>query len=979
MSDTLEILLLEDSPADAELISEKIRKEGVKFNMRTVDSNDAFEKALQKLKPDIILSDYHIPKFDGPVALAIVKEKYPEIPFIFVTGAIGEEEAVETLRAGAVDFVLKRNLARLAPAILRAVKESIVSRERRSLFHTLKDKEERYNSLIENLPVGVFRSTMTKPGRFLHVNKALARIHEVDSVEEMMTMPLEYLYADPEDRTLLLADIKGTGFVGGRNIRYKTKSGRTIWGSITARGHRNAKGELDWLDGILEDVTEKIEVEKEREKILQRQNGINLLQRSLLVPAPLDKKLKIITDSIVDLFDADFCRIWLIRPGDLCARECIHASVLEGPHVCRFRDRCLHLISSSGRYTHTNGEGHRRVPFGCYKIGLIASGKEHKFVTNDVESDPRVHNHEWAHELGLVSFAGYQLRVPEGETIGVLAVFARHPVLHAEDMMMDGLSNTIALVVQQAEVQEALVRASDEWKRTFDAVPDLIALIDSHHRIVRVNKAMADRLKCSSEQLTGSLCHQAVHDSSAPPDFCPHSRLLASRKQEFAEVVEDRLGGIFDVSTTPQFDADGKLVGSVHVARDITDRKRVEMELRRTNEELDLLVNSIGSIIIGVSIKDRITHWNPVAEEMIGIKSGDIVGRRLVGCSIDWDWRRIYEAISSSVSEDRTVRLDDVKYRRRDGKEGLLGLSINPLKRGGEVLVGFIILGRDLTEQRKLETQLLQARKLEAIGQLAAGVAHEINSPMQYVGDNLKFMTRALHDIINLQKSFVSQMDSASSGNDYREVAVSLLERMKAIDLEYLMQELPRAAEQSLDGVTRVSRIVQSMKAFAHPGTGSKLPANINKSIESTATVSRNEWKYDCDLSLELDPALPDVPCFEAELNQVVLNLIVNAVDAIRDVKATKAEFQGAIKIRTGVEDGYAIISIADNGTGIPGVIREKIFDPFFTTKEVGKGTGQGLAISHSIIVDKHGGSLDFESETGKGTVFIIKLPLAAD
>ena len=201
--------------------------------------------------------------------------------------------------------------------------------------------------------------------------------------------------------------------------------------------------------------------ESELGKELKWQQDINMLRQLLLAPVALHNKLKAITDGIVRIFNADFCRIWLIRPGDLCEKGCVHAGVKEGPHICRFRDKCLHLMASSGRYTHMDG-GHARVPFGCYKIGLIASGEEHKFLTNDVVNDPRVHNHEWARELGLVSFAGYQLKIPDGETIGVMALFAKHPILPNEDAILDNLSITIAFVTQQASAKDGLDKAYAE-------------------------------------------------------------------------------------------------------------------------------------------------------------------------------------------------------------------------------------------------------------------------------------------------------------------------------------------------------------------------------------------------------------------------------------------------------------------------------------------------------------------------------------
>jgi len=216
------------------------------------------------------------------------------------------------------------------------------------------------------------------------------------------------------------------------------------------------------FNGIVQDISGRKNVEAEREIALKWQQEANALRQSLLAPAALQDKLKTITDGIVRIFDADFCRIWLIRPGDLCEKGCTHAEVKEGSHVCRYRDRCLHLMASSGRYTHVDGKGHARVPFGCYKIGLIASGEEHKFLTNDVVSDPRVHDHEWARELGLVSFAGYQLKVPGEETIGVLALFARHSILLIEDAMLDSLSATAAFVVQEAAMDEMLKNSQEQ-------------------------------------------------------------------------------------------------------------------------------------------------------------------------------------------------------------------------------------------------------------------------------------------------------------------------------------------------------------------------------------------------------------------------------------------------------------------------------------------------------------------------------------
>jgi signal transduction histidine kinase len=200
------------------------------------------------------------------------------------------------------------------------------------------------------------------------------------------------------------------------------------------------------------------------------------------------------------------------------------------------------------------------------------------------------------------------------------------------------------------------------------------------------------------------------------------------------------------------------------------------------------------------------------------------------------------------------------------------------------------------------------------------------------------------------------------------------------LDLHYLQEEIPKALQQSLDGVARVSKIVSAMKDFSHPSLGVKGSVDLNHAIESTVTVCRNEWKYAADLALDLDPALPLVPCFADEFNQVVLNMIINATHAIEAASAEREDgAKGLIRIVTRQVDQHIEVHVSDTGAGIPESILDHIFDPFFTTKAVGKGTGQGLAIAHSVIVDKHKGRIRVETELGKGTTFILELPLDAN
>jgi hypothetical protein len=225
-------------------------------------------------------------------------------------------------------------------------------------------------------------------------------------------------------------------------------------GDLNARMPENSQIKLfqslaSGTNQLIATVQAEIEYHKRVEKWI---HGLNRMKDRLLEPGSLSRKFKCITDSVVETFDADFARIWIIKPGDLCDSGCIHAEVKEGPHVCRHRDRCLHLVASSGRYTHIDGKTHRRVPFGCYKIGRVAAGDDAKFITNNVTTDPRVHNNEWAKECGLVSFAGYRILSVEGVPSGVLALFAKHEITNEEDSFLETLAGTVSHILQIAHL-----------------------------------------------------------------------------------------------------------------------------------------------------------------------------------------------------------------------------------------------------------------------------------------------------------------------------------------------------------------------------------------------------------------------------------------------------------------------------------------------------------------------------------------------
>jgi signal transduction histidine kinase len=280
-------------------------------------------------------------------------------------------------------------------------------------------------------------------------------------------------------------------------------------------------------------------------------------------------------------------------------------------------------------------------------------------------------------------------------------------------------------------------------------------------------------------------------------------------------------------------------------------------------------------------------------------------------------------------------------------------------------------------ERQRMEIQLRHAQKMESIGQLAAGIAHEINTPTQFIGDNTRFIRDSFDDLKPLLDAQTRLFAAAQAGAVPLALLAEVENATKAADVDYLSEEIPKALGQSLDGIERVTNIVRAMKEFSHPGATEKTAIDLNRAIESTLTVCSSEWKYVADLVTHFDMSLPPVPVLPGEFNQVILNILINATHAIADVVGDGGNGKGAITVSTHRNGDWAEVRLGDSGTGIPEHARSKVFDPFFTTKGVGRGTGQGLAIAHNVIAEKHNGTIHFETETGKGTTFVIRIPLA--
>ncbi len=414
--------------------------------------------------------------------------------------------------------------------------------------------------------------------------------------------------------------------------------------------------------------------------------------------------------------------------------------------------------------------------------------------------------------------------------------------------------------IKDVKVQERLLlHAKREWERTVDALPDLIFIVDRDHRITRINKAMRDRLDMAYDEVLGRPCFYCFHGCHRVMEQCPHELLMNDCKQRTVEIEEERLGGFFELTVVPYYDAEGELAGSVHIARDVSAQKQAQKD------------------------------------------------------------------------------------------------------------------------QEKLQARLLHSAKLESVGQLAAGIAHEINTPTQFITANIDFLDEAFTKAEELCTALLDVLTAVKQGKVAPEQFEAIESLLDELDWAYLQEEIPLAISQSKEGLQRVTSIVQAIKEFSHPGSKQKVSADLNKIIKTTITVARNEWKYVATVDTHLDPILETIPCHADEIGQVFLNILINAAHAIESKQGEYPENRlGRITITSAQCEHYAEIRIADNGPGIPPPIQHKVFDPFFTTKQVGKGTGQGLAIAHDVVTTKHGGTLSFETSPETGTTFIIRLPRGA-
>ncbi len=665
----------------------------------------------------------------------------------------------------------------------------------------------------------------------------------------------------------------------------------------------------------------------------------------------------------------------------------VHGSVpgLEGDEI-RARLEETHLTTDPD------------VPGGRGLVGQAC--REARFAfSNDIQSDPRMR--PWqalAETWGIRGSAAFPLIV-RGQVRGALAIYAIEAGAFDSEVMdlLDRVTEDISLAIERLEQSrrwsevEGRLRISERlFSATLDSLSAAIAILDEKGRILAVNAAWLDFQDAGNPLVHGRSPgedYRAVCSS-----FLDQDGPLATFVLGVLEVIEggqERFTGDYPVvgtgtshwyaATVQRFSLEG-LNRTVVAHREVTDRKQVEDRLRHSELLFRMITENAQDLVALLDGEGRCLYAGASHLSLLGFTMSDLITMNPLEIVAEPDRDRMAGILRGIAEGSLDAAITEYQLVRKDGSHIPVESRITAIRDAPDGGTSILVVARDISERlaaeqdrRRMEAELSQAQKLESIGQLAAGIAHEINTPTQYIGDNLHFIADGLRDLEGLMDLLIALGPGAPEKDPDLQ---ALRERMAAADLDYLRAELPKAAEQSLEGVARVSKIVNAMKEFSHPESEEKIMADLNRAIESTVAISRNEWKYVADLELDLDPGLQAVPCHPGGINQVVLNLVVNAAQAIGEVVGHSGG-KGRITVRTRTEGSWAVIQVEDTGPGIPEAVQARIFDPFFTTKGVGKGSGQGLSIARSVVVDKHGGTLTFDTQPGQGTLFTVRLPLA--
>ncbi|MBI3392148.1 MAG: PAS domain S-box protein [Nitrospirae bacterium] len=513
------------------------------------------------------------------------------------------------------------------------------------------------------------------------------------------------------------------------------------------------------------------------------------------------------------------------------------------------------------------------------------------------------------------------------------------------------------------ELFAVVERAKKEWQSTFDAMDDPLAIVDEAGLILRTNRAFFEGLGVTPQAVLKAPLLEAIHDDPAGEAAANLAGRIVSGAPSVVPAGPVRLKGNFMVRISP-LPADGANPSRrVVVFHDMTETRGLEKALLQEKEFSHDLVSRSPLLVARLGGDGVIRYVNAAGIEILGRKRLDLLGRGFfdlaAGTKDEGRPSVVEAAVMAGAREGRRAEI-----ARPDGTTRILSLSSVRMVRGGESEV--VLFGEDITERSALEIQLLQSEKMAAIGQLTAGIVHEINNPVGFISSNIRTLREYASILIELEWVARRIEEGLVAGGKTGELVDDLAAYRKKEDLAFIAEDTGRLLEETEKGIDRIQKILSDLKRFSHPDAGALEEVDLANALESTLNIAWNEIKYKARVEKDFQP-VPRVLGYGPQLNQVFLNLLINSAQAI--------DKDGVIRVGTRAAGDAVTVTISDNGCGMPAHVKARIFEPFFTTKPPGKGTGLGLSITYGII-EKHGGRIEVESEPGRGTAFSITLPI---
>ncbi len=565
----------------------------------------------------------------------------------------------------------------------------------------------------------------------------------------------------------------------------------------------------------------------------------------------------------------------------------------------------------------------------------------------------------------------------EGEGVGATFIIGMRPLGGGQ----------IAMTLQRHKGEEELSRlireSRDRFKTIVDTLEDGIVAFDRSMQIILCNFPFSTSFGKDPREVVGRQLNEILSAEDLAEEKAYIEEVFRSGKAVQKRLARKVGSGIryYFTRYIPRNSPGGEVDNILRIAVDQTSRIVAERELIRTKEYIDNLISSSTDIIYSTDLSGGITVWNRAAEEIYGQSGEEIIGlsvERII--SQGWGTHSFDDLKRKALKEERIA----IEVEREiGGNQSSFLCTISPVMDPKEGVVAISFIEKDITDIKVLhkelkeknrelekliedlkerESQLIQSEKMASIGQLAAGMAHEINNPTGFIKSNLQTFSEYAEDLSTYLREVLAYVNGG--GGKEKNLAKSANE----MNISFIIDDLKSLVSESMEGVQRIQHIVQNVKTFAHKGEGEKESVELSKILDGACTLAWNEIKYRAKVEREFQEGL-EIDCYPIQLGQVVLNLLVNAAQAMEGK-------DGKIRIATKTEGGMAVVEVSDNGSGMPEDVRKRIFEPFYTTKPVGKGTGLGLSIAYSIIVEKHKGEIDVQSVLGEGTTFTMKLPI---